>query len=479
MAKLTAIIKGVEKAGEAAGALKRPVRTTDLKGDLSILEGTSEYERTAGELDKLNQAPATPKDVREEIGMKLDEFNEQERIEHISPEFKDVDYNAQAATPEEFSAMVPRFGDPDVASVALVKGSGVNISSKEIIEAESAMPFKIQMKRWEKVQNPTLEVVLNNKGLIDWASQGAYTRGALFGADIANADAPVIWYRMDIRQDPRADLSPIQFDPNAREFGMHVGSRSAGQHIISPKVTEFQEGRIKDIRSMFDELREPLEAQGIDPTELFQKAFEEVRVNMFLRYGEKPFETPTLKVLDDVVDDFFETLKNSANAKGIEGLDFTDERTSSALFKSILSSIMRTSYDPLQHPLMTNVKKGLFVQDLGPDNTANGIAQNLLGRGIFSDERLTAILDGATNADSNIMLRDLLRENGYDHLVYVNAGEDVGVPSIVLFDQDNYQNLYKPTIGTKNGPDGHKAATAAALAPLAIALGLDDADTGT
>ena len=218
MSKWTAIGKTLVKAAdEAVPVVRAGDRVEPRIGDSAM--GLDDY-KTPAELE-VEKAAA--------------DVAEAQRVERISPEWKDVDYNAQAATPEEFSEMVPRFGDPELSNNALNKGTGEKISSKDAVPFEETQTFKIQMKRWLKVQKPTLEVVLNNKGLIDWASEGAYTRGALFGIEVHNADAPVIWYRMDIRQDPRADLSPIQFDVNAREFGMHVGSRSSGQHILSPK----------------------------------------------------------------------------------------------------------------------------------------------------------------------------------------------------------------------------------------------------
>ena len=473
MGVLKPILKSIDDV--AAGRKAVPARATDLlndppRGSLGFIDALSEYDKVAGELDKANLQAPLPRDIQAEIAARRAEEAENERLRRISPDFKDMDFDAQARTPEEYASRVPQLTDAEVSVKAREKGAfEANIENP----FETGMQTQERYKRWLADQDSVRSVVSSNDALMQFGRSGAYTRGRVFG-DVDAPDEPVVFFRMDIRQDPRADLSPIQFDANANEFGMHIGTKAAGQGIISPEVGKTNARRTKQIKDMFDELAVPLGEQGIDPIEVYEQAMQEVRTNAFLRYGEKPFDTPTLEVVNDIIDDFFDELRFIANERQIEG--FTDLPSEEAM-KIRLRSLMRSHYDPHQHPVMTDVKQGLVVQDLGPNNTAEGIAANLQGRGIFDDDELQAVVSAGDKAAQNEKLRDMLRAQGYDHLVYVNEAEDAGAISLVLFDEANYQNLYKPTIGRKGQPTGHQAAVGAVLAPLMGILGLggDDA----
>jgi hypothetical protein len=464
------VLKPIIKSIDNSSGLRKvnPKRAGELlntapKGNLGFIDDMAEYDKIAGDLERASQAPITHKEIQAEIAIKRAQEAENERLKRISPDFKDADFDAQARTPEEYASRVEQLVDPGVSVRAREKGAfEANIENP----FETGMEAQERYRRWLSDQDSVRRVVSTNQSLMDWGKQGAYTRGRVFG-DVDGPDDPVIFYRMDIRQDPREGLSPIQFDADANEFGMHIGSKAAGQGIVSPEVSRTNKRRMEQLKNMFDELAIPLADEGIDPLEVFGQAMSEVRHNLFLRYGEKPFDTPSLDVVNEVIDDFFDELKFIGTERNIEG--FRDIPSEEAM-KIRLRSIMRTHYDPHQHPVMTDVKQGLFVQDLGPNNTASGIAQNLQGRGIFDDDELQAVVNAGENARQNVLLRDMLRQKGYDHLVYVNEAEDAGAISIVLFDEANYQNLLKPTIGRKGQPTGHQAASAAILAPIMGAI---------
>ena len=445
-------------AGRAVDTLNPPPA-----GTMGALSNLDEYQQAAGRLD--SDTPV--EQVAQEVLKARETAAEAHRIKVIASDSVTADFNAQARTPEEFRGRVTSLARPETSIDAMEKGNfAANIKNP----LDSQKNTSERYVRWLDDQEHIRSVVTNNREVMDWAGQGAYTRGAVYGDDVEHANEPIVWFRMDIKQDPRAGLTPIQFDANANEFGMHIGSRSAGQDIISPEVRATNDKRVKQVRAMFDDLSVDLadQLEGLDVGELFDQALSEVRTNAFLRYGESAFDEPSLELINEIIDDFFGELKFAGEAAGIQG--FKDLPAEAAL-KTRLRSLMRTSMDPLQHPVMTDVKQGLLVQDLGPGNTAGGIAENLIGRGIFDDDELQAISGMATNAERNIALRDLVRSGGYDHLVYVNEAEDAGVMSIVLFDEKNYENLYKPTRGRKGQPSGHQAKVQALLAPLALAIG--------
>jgi len=462
MGKLSKLIDPkILKATEGANRIGGPLEDATTPNTFDVFD---EYAQSTATVNKEAELAADAsgggagaKAARDEVTAKELEQAEAARVVSVSPETKVADWNAQVTSPEEFGGRVQSLTDQSFAVNAIENGRiDANIADPRQYGMEIGEKYKV----WEVDQAPVLAVVRSNDELMQWGKEGAYTRGRVFGENVENPGDPVVFYRMDIRADPRADLSPIQFDPNANQFGMHLGSKKAGGGIITPQGIAANKDKMTRIRGMFDELanKDPRARQ------LYDEALAESRTNMFLRYGEDPFATPNKAVFDELVDDFFNELKALAKEKGARGLA---EIENVDAFKTQLSQAMRLSLDPVQHPVMTNVKKGLFVQDLGPKNTAAGIAENLQGRGIFPDDELEAILGMQDNAAQNVALRDMLREDGYDHLVYVNNGEDNGVISIVLFDEANYQNLYKPTMGRHGQPTGHQVATNSAYDVIA------------
>lgn len=440
--------------------------------DIPVLPGIDnlgEYQKVANKLDEATSVPAKPADVRAEIARREEEQFETARLTAIDPKNTKADLDMQARTPEEFIGRVEQMRNQEYAV------SSINASD---IFDNMANPFDALTKhedrytRWAADAAPVHRVINTSPELKAWAGEGVYTRGGVYGADVADPDSPAIFFRMDIKTDPRGDLSPIQFDAAAREFGMHVGSKQAGMDIVSPQVRSIDKKRAKAIESMFDDLAAPLREEGIDPKVLYKEALDEVRTNLFLRHGEQPFSTPSVDILNEVIDDFFGELNVSALSRNIDGL--RDVTQGSDVFKARLRSIMRTQLSETQHPLVTNVKQGLQVVDKG-DNSVHNIAKDQVGRGIFDEDELEAVQRMPTE-EANLRFREMLQEQGYDHLVYVNSAEDKGVLSLVLFNEANYENVLKPTRVRKGDPVGHKAAVGLILSPLAAILGLDDGD---
>ena len=430
--------KNIQKAAEQAGLLAKAPTAPTSRG-LPPLAG----------IDDLSKFK-TPDDVANAVENQklLDE--EAARKRALADPSGTPDWDLQATNPEDFQARVGQLTNPKFADEANLKQTQAGIPQSHLDQSQEGISTEAKYKLWEEDQVAVLEVVRNNPQLMSWGREGAYTRGSVFGKKVANPDDPVIWFRMDMRRDPRSDLTPIQFDPSANQFGMHIGTKKAGQGIITPKGQAASKRKMDKIRTMFDDLsnKEP------KARELFQEAWTEARTNLFLRQGEAAFETPNMEMFNSMVDEFFEELQSLASQRGARGLEKINNVED---FKRQLGMAMRLDIDPVQHPLMTNAKQGLFVRDLGPSNTAEGIAENLMGRDIFTNAELNTVLNAGGNTEQNIALRKLLREKGYDHLVYVNNGEDAGAISIVLFDEDNYQNLLKPTIGPQ--PTGHQVGT--------------------
>lgn len=385
---------------------------------------------------------------------------EEHRLNTLSDPAVDPDLNVQARTEDEYATRVSQFRDEKYASRVVDQGDG-SLNMPNPFDQE--ITHQGRYDRWKADQDHVYRVVSQNPEMMNWAGKGAYKRRAFFGDDVADPDGPMVFYRMDTKTDPRGDLTPIQFDVEANEFGLHIGSRQAGMDIISPEVRQANADKMKALRTTFE---------GLGQRELFEATFKELRTNSFLRYGEQPFDIPSKRLLDEVVDEFFETLDMEMSTRNIEGLQ---DLPSPEIMKKRLRSVMLSAFDETQHPVMTNVKKGLHIRDRG-FNSARNIANDLQGRGIFSDDELQAVISSGDNAVSNKELRRLLKEEGYDHLIYINEGEDRGVISIVLFDEANYQNLYKPTVTRYSKPTGHQVAASAILAPFAFILGIDNAE---
>lgn len=426
-------------------------------------EGLADLRRTAEAAGAGDDFPTQLDRALETQRLSDMEAAETQRLVDIDPKTRTSNMDAQAASPEEFKARVPQLAHPDYASDVLNKSDGSlnmqNPFDRTTVHAE-------RYARWDADQQHVYnEAIRANPQMRKWADASAYRRKDVFGPDVDDPDGPVVFFRMDVKRDPRGDLVPIQFDPNAHEFGMHIGSKQAGLDIVSPEVRQNHMDRINNIRKQFALL-------GPEANKLFLPFYKELRTNLFLRHGEKMFEGPVKQRVDEIIDEVFATFKSTFQESGKVGIG---DVTTPNLFKDSLRRTMLDVFDEAQHPVMVNVKKGLHVLDRG-NNDADSIVRELIGRGIFNDDELEVIKQMATNAEQNVALRKMLKDDGYDHLVYINDGEDQGVLSIVVFDEANYQNLYKPTIGLKSGVQGHKAMVVAALAPLATILGLSDAD---
>lgn len=449
--------KGLKKLAEGVGLLKQAPKAAETKGGLGSLD------------DLIN----SPKKVEAEVERHRLLAEEADRQAAMLPDADFKSYDIQARTPEEFKQRLPQYRQEKyIEQVKNQRDPNANVQ----FPPEKDMPVADKYKRWENHTNELGDLVDSNPELRRWAVAGAYTRKDFFGPDVSDPDGPLTFFRMDIKKDPRTgEVIPIQFDLNAYEFGMHIGSKAAGQQLITVKGQKAMQRRFNNTKKALDDLwdHKALQEAGVDPVELFEEAYAEVRMNMFIRFGETASETPNVKYFDTMVEDFFEELKVAASRYDLPEL--SNAPTATALKKRI-SSLMTGNYDRVQHPVLTNVKKGLHVRDLGPGNSAEGIANELLTRGIFPDEQLELIVKSEDIAFQNEQLRKLLKDEGYDHVVYINDAEDDGVISIVLFDEKNYQNVYEPTVGKMGRTGGNEAMLSVMLAPLAALLGLNNAE---
>lgn len=453
-------------------------------------EVLEEYHAEQALLD--GRVPVPTNEVQEEVRQAVILERDTARRTAIQGDTKDVNLDHQAISPDEFRGRLGQFRDEEYSNNVIGKGES---QQNMFMPEEFGLPPKTINDRydiWERDSFLTDKQAFGRPtrtaaALQEWGREGVYKRN-FFGKH-QESENPMIFYHTDIKTDPRGlELPLIQFDVNANEFGLHIGSKQSGQDINSKGVLDSTKARNDAVSGVFEELSMGLKtALGEDvPADLiYREAFQEVRKNLFLRYGEKPFPTPSNNALEDVIDDFFGEIMQIVRDKSADspaGLNFSIDDPLSSIkgvpnaeaLKKRLHSTMRTTLDPTQHPIITNVKQGLHVQDLGA-NTAHNIANDQFGRGVFNDDELQAIIGTKDNATQNKMLRELLTENGYDHLIYHNMAEDKGVVSLVLFDDTTYQNLHNPTVG-KSTTAGSETAYATLLAPLAALFGEEDAD---
>lgn len=467
------LLGDLDGAGKPIKALGGPSSlATEIK-PLPGLDNIAEYSKVQGELDKAASVPAKPADVRAEIARRELEADEIQRIHRISPDYTDVSFSAQARTPEEFSSRMEQFRDAEFSENATLHGVGNNVG-----DTSSNLKDRVAGKQQDWLAgseqlNTSIRRTRTGPALKIWADDSPYKRSAL-GDTGPLADEPLIFYHVDSRTDPTGNPTPIQFEANANEFGLHVGSQRAASDIGGGALPIARQTQA-DLKQFFVDFENDLklefeDVEDFDLAGAFQRAVDEKSRNMFIRPGD--ISRPGLakrEEFNELVDELFEDMVGFSSFSDVpprvrRALDIPQV----AAFKTRVSSIMHSNYNSSGFPMVTNVKKGLHIPDIG-NFEARNIADQLFGRGIIADDTLEAIKQ-MPSTERNIALRSALEEQGYDHIIYHNAAEDAGNYSLILFDEANMQNLYSPNL-PRSGTAGVQAQQAAMLAPFLGALG--------
>jgi hypothetical protein len=479
MSKLKPIIdivtdatKTTVKTGRAAERLNPSQRA----GSLGFID---EYEKTAGELEKANEAVPAPRAIQEEIARKEAEAFEETRQVSIRDPKVDVTFDLQARTPEEYAERLTQFRDPEYGAKSAAQAAGVNMPNP----ADKAVDIPGRWSRWDTDNQPVYNMIESDRAL--QMELREFTEDGAYKANWINPDAPAnmpaVFWHTDVFTDPRLGQKGfIQFDLAARESGLHGGSKTASSDVKGGEgVRELHEKALSDMQTIFERVTEAEELTFADET--FLQAFEQVRTNTFLRHKESAVPTPDLDMLNQIVDDFFEEIQGiSEGLKGGNPLEVAAQLADAPSVEALKSRLLRAmkgTMDPTTVPYVTDVKQGLHVPDLG-NNTARNFAKNFDGRGVFPDDELRAIAGASDNATANQMWQDLLERNGYDHMIQHNGAEDLGVPSIIIWDEKHIKPLWGAG-STQSPTQSARLVANYALAPLAAILGVGGAATRT
>jgi len=447
-----------------------------VPGDFGPIDDLATYQKAQNELDAATDIPHNPREVQAEVARQEAENIEQFRQYAITSENKVPRFMQQARNPEEYKGRMEQFMDPEFSEEAAMHGAGNNVG-----DTSSGLKNRVKEKQldwlsgsWGLTESQ-FKTGRYGSALRSWFGDGAYTRKA-FGDTEQMADEPMVFYHVDSRTDPTARATPIQFEANAHEFGLHVGSQRAASDIGGGGLPTARQ-TMGEVQGFFKRFEEDLQAEFADVPDFnlagaFKKAVDERQRAIFLRPGELPVPRDSQGAFNDVVDEMFEDMMGFLSFDGNVGgrarqaLDQQDVFR----FKQRMNGIMSSNYDSSGYPLVTNVQNGLHIPDLG-NFSAENIAKHLEGMDIISDEVVQTVKQ-AGKEQANTALRDALREVGYDHIIYHNAAEDAGNVSLILFDERTMQNLYNPSL-PRAAQSGVNAAQAVAMTPLlGIANGL-------
>ncbi len=451
-----------------AGSVDEALQLTKQadKARLEELGQTSlvDFQKSQGSIDATQSVDET---VSLQVRQAQAAEDEATRVAAINPSNKDPLYNQQALTPDEYKDRLPQLIDPEFSHNARMISAG---ESDLTLTDQGFGDIAGKNAAWvADSEAVTREVFQGRAGatLRGYVGDSPYTRGA-FGDTSELADLPMTFYHVDVRTDPTG-RGLIQLTSDAREGGLHTGSRAAtdavkglterGKNTLDSVVETLE--RFED--RLFDAVGETVEIRNP-----FLRAVNEVQRRKFLRTGDAPIPGNSFDDVESIVDEVFEELSIFLDEVEIPGeARVVLEQKDATRLKSRLKSLLSSNFDSNSFPFITDVKQGLVMPDI-QDWQPQNIAENLFGRGIFPDDELSAIKQMQT-PQANDALQELLSGRGYDHIAYHNAAEDSGSLSLILFREQNVQKLYDPSLPGMAGK-GQQAALAVMLAPLVGAL---------
>lgn len=433
MSKLKALSKTVRRLDEAAPLGRRAdVDPFAKQGDLGFLD---EYEKVQGEADRV----LTVDEVDEAIRLEEAANEEARRVRHITdPESGFEATYWQTRTPEEFAARwadqlnSDRFGAQVTMEVAASSAPHVR-EQAVLIASGRARNTQFQMSVKQKLQlNPRWQ-----KRVEEWSDGSPY--------------GDHVFVHMDRQVNPlqQGMEDQLQFlEP--REMGVHSGTPEAAARatIINEEFSAKLLNRIdKDLEMAADALEIPRHELGSIAAQAVERYFEDQF--RFFASGEKTMTHSEMwSELEDLLKEAF----------------FNVGMPEELAFKLI--GDMRSMPTTVATPHLFRGKNGLLLQDNG-NFYPREVAEQL--RQIFPDDwdEIEAAASGG-KAQASQGLAKFIESKGYDHIVYINAVEDRGLPSIINWNPDLWVSLYDPALHRGNDSSAAKAMAAIFLGQLGI-----------
>lgn len=445
MSKLKALSKTVRRLDEAAPLGRRADVDPFVKqGDLGFLD---EYEKVQGEADRV----LTVDEVDEAIRLEEAANEEARRQAHVSnPESGFEATYWQTNSPEEYAARWQNQINDDNF------GAGVTLERSDLdlvgdidelhaqIDAgyapESDINFVNQVLEINSARNRDARFQMSVKSVLGanprWTKRvKEWSEGSPYGDHV--------FVHMDRQMNPlqQGMQDQLQF-AKPREMGVHSGTVAAAERatIISE---EFGRGQISRVS---DDIGFAAQELGMEPQELHNIAGRAIN-NYFLSAFTRATEGTPLMTQHEIWSELRGLLSEAFKNAGIPP----------ANAEKIVHDLQSTP-TTVATPHLFRGKNGLLLQDNG-NFSPQAVARQLEDIWPSDFEEITAASSGLKE-EAGPKLAKYIESKGYDHIVYINAVEDRGLPSIINWNPDLWISLYDPAL-TRGNPNVAAAAAAA------------------
>jgi hypothetical protein len=431
--KFKSLSKTVRRLDEAAPLGRRADQDPFAKqGDLGFLD---EYEKVQGGSDRVLSVD----EVDEAIRLEEAANEESRRVRHITdPESGFEGTYWQTNDPSEYAARwndqlnSDRFGAQVTMEVSGSDASHVREQAVSIA-AGRARNTQFQMSVKQKLElNPRW-----TKRVEDWLEDSPY--------------GSHVFVHMDRQVNPlqKGMDDQLQFG-RPREMGVHSGTPEAAARATI--VNEDLSSKILNrINGDMDFAADALEIPREELHQIAGGAIERYFENHF-RFIESGQNTMTHS---EMWDELEELLKEA-----FFNVDMPEE-----LALKLIGD-MRSMPTTVATPHLFRGKNGLLLQDNGnfyPGEVAKQLQQ------IFKDDwdEIEAAA-GGSKVEGSKKLAKFLESKGYDHIVYINAVEDRGLPSIINWNPELWVSIYDPSLHRGNSGSTAKAMAAVFMGQLGI-----------
>lgn len=291
----------------------------------------------------------------------------------------------------------------------------------------------------------------------EWMGDTPYRKGIIHPDVPGDENAPVLIFHsgraLDLKKMGLGDMELGTFDTSAPELGTHAGDleqsapfagyslRTHPDHTITGRRSESNVNKQENIAQITEELQEELSPEG------FKRIMAEI--HSYLNEHANTMRTDSIdgqwdmpremnaKVIREVLDDM--------------GIEEGDYRYSDLTYKihGLTNRAMSLAAEAT-YPLVFRGRRPFRVRDL-TGNTADAIASTALRTYRHFSQKSESLLERIVNdrnlgwQQKNQMLRQAFEASGFDHVIYTNAAEGVGRPSLIFWDQ----RLAKPLYGSK------------------------------
>ncbi len=430
-----ASVKGLKTIAENLASAGRVARRAD---DLPPPRGTStldaftnldEYDEVAGDLEKLNDVPASPAEVRQEIEIRQAQEAENARRNGVTSPMADLRLDHQTANAEEFTERLN----------GQLRSS--EFSSNSVLVGRSER-FEKTVKESQDAHKATVETVLSglrrNPRWVarsdEWIGDSPYKGDVMFHTDRVT--------------DPTRPDSFIQFE-DPRELGIHAGTNRAAESVIKPGPDETLMLQ-QQMQSELDQAASGLNMSTDELNRSVVRALENKLVAKF-RKGEGLFDASLWDETMDTLTEFFTDINSRSPERAAEGML---ER-------------LRGIPTPNTTPLLFRGRNGLLLEDTG--GFAVGRVSRQLEQ-IFPDnvQAIDAALGVGDRAAQTKAMTEFIESKGYDHIVYHNSVEDKGSLSIINWNPDLQRTPWHPDFTRDNPIEAAKQASAYVLGVLGV-----------